>query len=223
MHISGGFVMSSNINITTNMINNTKKNKHKRYLLVASNLYGDEYISPTATDTAIQKLAEKRSKMFLPQIDIITSTSVDAEDLLTKNELYDYKAPTIVSVQYHSHGEIKELPVMYNDEVLNSIASQQTNNKLVKSSITDDVFQNVKDKLIANENDLLNRLLYSQFEITDPQIRMALASALRHGTSQINFDQLYSRIHQYYKQWRTFYYHTSGHYQKDIAIKRKKM
>ena len=223
MHISGGFIMSNNINISTKMINNTKKNKHKRYLLVASNIYGDEYINPNVPDTTSQKLAEKRSKMFLPQIDIITSSSTDLEELLTKYDMYDYKVHTTVSVQYHSHGEIKELPVMYNDEVLNSIASQQTNNKLVKSSVTDDVFQNVKDKLIANENYLLNRLLYSQFEITDPQIRTILTSALRRGTSQINFDQLYSRIHQYYKQWRTFYYHTSEHYQKDVAIKRKKM
>lgn len=215
--------MSNSINISTNMTGDIKRNKHKRYLLVASNLYGDEYISPNATDTPIQQLAEKRSKMFLPQIDIITSASVDSEDLLTKYEMYDYKAPTIVSVQYHSHGEIKDLPVMYNDEVLNSIAIQQTNNKLVKSSITDNVFQNIKTQLIANENDLLNRLLYSDFGITDPQLRTILNNALKFGTSQINFEQLYSRMHSYYKQWRTFYYYTSEHYQKDIAIKRKKL
>lgn len=215
--------MSSNIKISTNMVDKKLQNKHKRYLLVASNIYGDEYISPYATSTLIQRKAEKSSKLLLPQIDIITSLSVDSEDLLMKNQMYDYQAPAIVSIKYQSKGETKNLPVMYNDEVLNSIASQQVNNKIEKNNETDGIFQNIKDKLLANENDLLNRLLYSDFGITDPQLRTILNNALKFGTSQINFEQLYSRMHSYYKQWRTFYYYTSEHYQKDIAIKRKKL
>lgn len=215
--------MSGNLEISANMVGKQLSNRHKRYLLVASNVYGDEYISPYNISALTQPKAIKRSKLLLPQIDIITSSSIDPEELLMKYQIYDYKAPATISIQYQSKGETKKLPVMYNDEVLNRIANQQVNNQIVTSQDTKIVFQNIKDKLVANENNLLNCLLYSNFRITDPRLRMILNNALKKGPSQIDFDQLYSRMHSYYKQWRTFYYYTSEHYQKDIAIKQKKM
>lgn len=212
--------MVSNINITEN-IQIQPTNKHKRYSLVASSVYGKEYI-PHFPDVVLAEEARKKSRLYLSEIDALTSLYPDEESLLIQKGIYDYRAPATLSIEYQSNGITNSLPVMYNDELLNRIA-QNSNTSVIQNDDTAGVFQNMKSQLLENKDDLLTRLLHSTPAVTDPRIVVVLNKALESGSSKINFEQLYNMMHKYYKQWRAFYYHTSAHYQKDIAIKQKKL
>lgn len=213
--------MINNIEISNSIVDN-KQNKHKRYLLVATSDYGEDYITKTPIITPLKSIAEKGSRMVLPEIDVITSSELDSESLLIKYNIFNYKSPAKVTIQYQSYGETKLLPVMYNDDLLKRISLQSTN-KVVKNKDTDEIFSNIKEKLSINEDSLINRLLNSKFKITDPKIRVILNNYLKNKVDKINFNQLYSLIHDHYKQWRTFYYHTSDHYKKSSPQMQKKL
>lgn len=212
--------MVSNLFIADN-VQNQSGSKHKRYSLVATSVYGKEYI-PNSPDVFLMEEARKNSRLYLAEIDVITSLSADCESLLMENKVYDYKAPATLSIEYQSQGLTRNLPVMYNDELLARIASQ-SNTQVVQNNDTAMVFQRIKHQLLENENNLLNRLLRGFPEVTDPRIIAFLNKMEGTNNTQINFEQLYNMMHKYYKQWRAFYYHTSDHYQKDIAIKQKKL
>ncbi len=199
-------------------------NKHKRYLLVTSSVYGSEFINPTVDDDVNEKDNEASFRMYLPRIDSLTSLRKDKDDLLMEFGLCDYKVQQDVDIKYKSNGEVKSMPVMYDDKELYEIAifSDRTN-KVAITPYAEVIFSTGVDKLKVNKDNLLYRLLNSNFCITDPKIRKELQTIEGHGSSGYDFNKLYGMIHGHYKQWRAFYYHTSDHYKKDILIKQKKV
>lgn len=199
-------------------------NKHKRYLLVTSSVYGSEFINPTVDDDVNEKDNEASFRMYLPKIDSLTALCKDKDDLLMEFGLYDYKVRQDVDIEYKSNGEFRIMPVMYNDKELYEIAvfSDKTNEVAI-TPYARNIFSIGVDKLKVNRDNLLYRLLNSDFRITDPKIRKELQTIEGHGSSGYDFNKLYGMIHGHYKQWRAFYYHTSDHYERDILIKQKKV
>lgn len=197
--------MVNNLNLTENITGQIVSPPRRRYLLVARNVYGKEYI-PVHEEIVSQKQAIKKSRLFLSEIDHITASCHDEEDLLRKYGLYDFKAPTKVGIEYRSNGRIKTLPVIYDDEVLARIA-KESGVEVVRNRDTEDVFEELKNQLVSNKYKIVKQLMYSIERVTDPVIRGILLESLESKESLVNYEQLNNGLHAHYKQWRTVYNH----------------
>ena len=182
----------------------------KRYLLVKEDSYSREVIRPNIDDI------NKDGRMMLATIDTITSNYANKEQLLLDCGMYDpydKESSGNVYIEYNSNGVTKKLPVMFNNSLLNLIASNSTA-KLWDSGKTRNLFTKMSFQWLKNDDGILERLLNDDPCVTDPHLRNVIGYALNHGTHTMNMEFIRERMFESYKQWRAFYYNSDQGYQK---------
>ena len=188
------------------------KNNPKRYRLVYEDVFCKEIIKPDVEDI------NEYGNMTLNTIDSFTSKYWDKSQLLHDLGIEEDKTPHKVYIEYKSNGEIKNIPVMYNDALLGEIASKSSA-KLWDDRKTRQLFTNMSIVWLRNDYSELEKLLNSEFVVTEPHLRNVIGYGLNHGTHTMNIPFMKEKIFDSYKQWRAFYYHTM--YTPEQKVKKK--
>ena len=188
------------------------KSNPKRYLLVKENSYTKDIIRLQVDEDHINK----DGRMSLTTIDSVTSKYYSREQLLKDYDMYDEydkESNGLVYIEYNSNGELRKLPVMYNDNLLNLIASNSTS-KLWDSNKTRSLFTKMSFQWLKNDDGILQRLLNGPSPVSEPHLRNVIGYGLSHGTHTMNLEFIKKKMFNSYKQWRAFYYNSDVGYQK---------
>lgn len=178
------------------------KSNPRRYLLVYEDVFCKQTIVPNDIDDI-----NKEGRMSLNTIDGFTSKYGNEASLLYDFDIYDDRTPHKVYIEYNSNGEVKQIPVMYNDKRLSEIALNSTS-KLWDDRKTRKLFTDMSFVLLRNDHRELEKLLNSKASVTEPHLRNLIGYALNHGTHTMNMEFMKEKLFDSYKQWRAVYYHS---------------
>ena len=197
--------MSSNLKLSKKIL----MAKDRYFLMLHQELDGDTILNPEGRQSLLIPIPAQieECKTTLPNLDKISSKANSPCGLVKGLSVKDLLEEMTLDIGYIHEDTIRNIPIMYSDEVLYSIVAQESNaNRLINVSFNHSI------DMLRKESCITERLLDSEFCITDERIRQLLIDYRNSGYHFLKTNALEDMVHSSYKQWRALYYHTTDHY-----------